>query len=152
MLTKEFLDTQFTYDPVSGDFQWTDATSKVSNQPAKIINTEQHGYLRVYISGNPYLLQRLIYIMQGEPKQRVIFQDGIRTNLKWLNIKPSESLDPRPLFKHNRSGQINIGWYKSTQQWRVRVRQHLVGYFGSMKEAIDARDAYKLTLESNVGR
>lgn len=80
-------------------------------------------------------------------KEYVDHIDGNPRNNHFLNLRWATPLEncrnKNTLSKHNTSGTIGVNWYKTTQQWRARIKINGVdtelGLFDTKEEAIEVR-------------
>jgi hypothetical protein len=107
---------------------------------------ETDGYVRVYIDDVPYLAHRVIWlIVKGRwPEKFVDHKNGIRSDLKWKNLREatgSQNGQNRKINRNNPNGMTGVTWRARENRWVARIsieksRIFLGGF--STKEAAHA--------------
>lgn len=161
MITLERLRERLVYDPITGVFTWADARGGVKlGDTAGYLRSD--GYIDIRLDGKIYRAHRLAWLyVYGVFPECIDHIDGNRLNNSISNLRNvakggnSKNLG---INKNNSSGETNIMWYEPLGKWHVQIqcdgkRIH-IGYFSSMKEAVDARDVARLKygFHSNHGR
>ena len=145
MLTKDEVQKDVTYDPVTGYFFSTGL--KYSNKPPNSrvgVVHKTKGYRYLTIKGKTYREQRVAFLlMTGEwPEKQVDHINQIKDDNRWENLRevtPSENCWNRPIYKTNKSGYTGVCWNKLYSKWQVICRvkgiQTYLGLYDDVHEA-----------------
>lgn len=80
--------------------------------------------------------------------------DNRRSNLR--QVTHQQNMWNRRKQRNNRSGHIGVHWNKERRKWRAVVRfndrEHSIGYFDNLTEAVQARDAKALELHGEFAK
>lgn len=147
-LTIDYLRSVLSYNPDTGEWLWVRCpppNQRYTGTPAG--NRRHDGYLMIRIRGRLYYGARLaVFYMTGKwPKEEVDHKDRDASNDRWSNIREATSSQN----KFNRVSLTDIrGVYQcGKSSWQVMVgRNNYLGTFGSLEEAINARDAEAIRL------
>ena len=143
---KEVLD----YNSNTGQFTWLiQPSSKVPlfSEAGSINN----GYRYITYNGSRYAAHRLAWAFTYGclPVGMLDHVDRDKDNNAILNLResnPTENGLNRGLQSNNKSGHKNISYFKRTNKWKVEIKRHgktkHIGYFKTLKEAIQARGRY----------
>jgi hypothetical protein len=142
-ITHETVKALFDYDPATGNLQ-----PKEKSYRARI---SQGGYVRVAMKGMQFLAHRIIWLwMTGEVPSSSLEIDhinGIKHDNRWENLRlVSRTTNQRNQFSANANSKTKVrgvSWCAALQKYRVRIfadgKQHNIGYFSSLEEAVAAR-------------
>ena len=159
MITQELLKKRYHYDRRTGVF--TRLFSRAGAVKGTVVTTNHgpSGHLQIVIAGKKYPPASLawLYVYGVYPKCVVDHKDLNPKNNKIKNLRlatPQQNACNRPLRKDNTSGHKCIREVRG--RYRVIVtakqsRQH-VGYFGTLKEAIAARNKALKKLHGEFAR
>jgi len=152
MITKDVLDTLFTYCPKTGNMYWKTSRKWTTIKAGDVAGSvdKRSKYRRLRIPEGRIDCHRAIWIMvYGEiPTGMVIDHiDHDRGNNKLDNLRVTTNrgngtnLKLNPL---NKSGATGVCWDKSREKWAVHIRtgggkKKTVGRFSSFEEAVEAR-------------
>ncbi len=139
MLTQEFLKEKYNYNKKTGIL-----TFRKNN---KIVGSVDGEYIRTSINKKTHRTHRLIWQwVTGDIPNKIDHIDGVGTNNKWdnlRNVNHGENMKNMKKFKHNKTGQLGVSWYKKRDLWRavigVNKKVKHLGYFESFSDAVDAR-------------
>lgn len=162
--SQAYLKEIFIYDPLTGELRWDfrkDQNNSWNGRFARQIAGNQDpktGVLRVGINGALYLVSRVIWkIMTGDDPQNLVDHwDGDPGNNRWVNLREAT---------HAQNGANKAGWSprdlpkcvyprrcKSGIRYGVIVSNKQIGTFGSIEEAVKARNERLLALHGEFAR
>jgi hypothetical protein len=163
-ITKELLNDMFSYDSITGDVLWV----KPINKPVGSVvgSLMSRGYLMVAISGNNYLVHRLIFIMRGFDvfRKQVDHINGDKTDNRWVNLRLVDQIDNlknKSLRASNKTGISGVSFYSNLKSKPFRVTYYEDGnkratefFVPTLFEAACARKSfeYKNEYHENHGR
>lgn len=143
MLTVERLKECLSYSPDTGVFTWLVAKGRCA---AGTVAGSLHssGYVHIRIDGVKHQAQRLAWLyMTGEnPGLEVGFADGVKTNLRLINLRMLEHAEHvrNQTKPHARSITGILGVHPEGKGFRSRVqingKQVYLGHFSTVEEAI----------------
>lgn len=156
------LDEFLICNPLTGELTWkararhhfkTDWSAKrwnkiYANQPAFTRNL--NGYRSGSIHGATLLAHRVIWAMHyGKwPTKFLDHQDGNRSNNAISNLREADHQtngQNQAVSKASTSGATGVSWNRRNKMWKayyhINKRQHLIGYFHNLDEAITAQQA-----------
>lgn len=141
---------QFTKEIViiNGDLFWT--ITKGRKTKGHLVGTvTQGGYRITTIKGKPIYVHRLVWEMSHGAIPSDLFIDhidGNKLNNRIENLRlvsPQDNVKNTKVHKHNSSGVMGVGWYKSQKKWRAYINlqqtQIHLGFFSKQSDAIKAR-------------
>jgi hypothetical protein len=105
--------------------------------------SKNHRYLRISINSKPYLLHRIIFLLNyGYSPKGIDHIDGNCLNNKIENLREanqSQNSFNRKLHSNNRSGIKNVHWHDKAQKWCVSMsidrKRKIIGYFEDIELA-----------------
>ena len=149
--TAEQARARFLYDPATGVLTrkaFTDKSGRLFTRGAgrQVTTVSKHGrgYLHVALCGRPYLVHRVIFLMQTGrwPRFDVDHINGDCADNRWLNLRPasrSQNCANRGAAPSNKSGYKGVSLCADTGLWRARIKfkgkQACLGRFPSPFEA-----------------
>lgn len=146
-LTQNKLKELLNYDPESGVFSWK-LTPTNSVKVGASAGSLSHGYIRIMVDGKHYHAHRLAFLwMEGYfPENDVDHINRIKDDNRWCNLREvSRSCNIRNTGNPstNTSGVKGVSWNKRDNKWQtmisVKGKQHNLGYFESLDNAVFAR-------------
>lgn len=146
-LTIDRLKSVLDYSPETGQFTWRISSSNRTPVGSRAGVRSPNGYIYIGVDMKRYLAHRLAYFyMTGEWPQSVI--DHINndpSDNSWANLRPATVAEnswnsgPR---KTNTSGHKGVSYSNSKKKWTARIyknyRLHIIGYYATKEEAIEA--------------
>ena len=138
----------FDYNPFTGILTRKAHVNRSLRNHRPAGTLRKTGYLVVNIRGKTCLVHRIIWLwVHGHfPTEQIDHINHIRTDNRLANLRPASFLDNRrnlTLFKRNTSGVCGVGWEKSAQKWRSRIKVNYssisLGYFENFDDAVSAR-------------
>jgi len=145
----EFL----SYDPQTGVIRWKIFTKgrRGPIRPGDAAGTDKDGYVQIKIFGKVYRAHHIAWLlMTGEWPPADCDMDHINRNRSdnaWCNLRlahRSQNNVNSGLRADNKSGHKGVFQRKDTGKWEARITAsrcvHILGNFGTMEEAIAARD------------
>lgn len=166
-ITPELLRKLLRYEPETGKLFWRARTPDLFNECSQgrerrcaIWNTkfagkealsayERRGSLHGRIFNKAYKAHRVAWALyNGEwPAQEIDHINHVPDDNRIVNLRcvtGKENCRNLPKRAYNNSGVTGVGWHKSAQKWRARIRAekeiHL-GLFANIEDAIAARKA-----------
>jgi len=137
------LSEEITMNIVSKeDREWANSVS---------VHIDSHGYPAFWKDGRKQPVHREIARRMGLDIEgmQVDHINGIKHDNRRENIRvatPSQNQQNRRRNKNNKSGHRGVSWSKAKGKWHVRTmlegKQHHLGYFDDIKDAVDARQAF----------
>ena len=150
-IVKEFL----SYDPETGIVTWiknrgsNDIVGKVAGYTRQ---GYKHGYVDIKINDKIYLAHHIAWVlMTGSwPTQDIDHINLIRNDNRWCNLREvsrSKNLHNSGPRKRNTSGYKGIKFVpKGRRKWcamvMINYKQHYIGVFNTVEEAVAARNKY----------
>jgi hypothetical protein len=159
-ITAERLRYLLHYDPDSGIFRWRVSTSNRA-PVGSLAGTMSRGYCLINIDGIKYVASNLawLYVTGEWPTTGIDHRDQDSTNDKWENLRladQSQNCANSRTHSNNTSGYRGVSWNKKRQKWRAYIafnqRQYECGFFDSIEEASEARDAKAIILHGEFAR
>lgn len=154
-LTVEFVREYLDYNPNTGEFTWikNPGGNPISGQVAGYVRqSAKHGYREIRIGGKIHFAHNLAWLMMtgSWPIGDIDHINLVRHDNRWCNLREvSRSLNlhnsgPR---KRNTSGHKGIRFIaKGKRQWQAMVmvdyKQHYIGVFHTIEEAVAARNEF----------
>jgi len=149
ILSKEYVLSQLFYDRERGEFRWV--VPKRGIKPFSIAgHTNDQGYSIICLDSKKHRAHRLVWLCEtGEfPQEEIDHIDGDRSNNHISNLRTvSRAENKRNIGKpiNNKSGYQNVLWYPPLNKWHVQISKNgkriHIGYYFTLNEAVDARDA-----------
>lgn len=163
-ITTDIVRELLHYDPDTGVFVWRKRdrrwfdqdrywkawNAKNSGKVAGTVSTLASGYrwAQIYLLDRAYKAHRLAWLyMTDEPLPYQI--DHINRDPldnRWDNLRASTHVvngRNQSVSAANTSGYTGVGWYKSREKWRVKIKIHgkerTVGYYETIVDAVAAR-------------
>lgn len=146
-LTQARLKELLHYDPETGHFTWLKTrNARTAPAGARAGATITPGYCQIKVDCRPYLAHRLafLYMLGSFPAAEVDHINRIRSDNRWVNLRPATSRDNagnKGLLRNNTSGHRGVSWHKVTGKWQVRGRCDgrgvQLGFFDSLEEAAE---------------
>jgi hypothetical protein len=161
LVTQNRLKELLYYHPESGDFVWLEKPSQSVKAGTQAGCLRSDGYVVVTVEGERFAAHRLaIFYVTGDwPAEEVDHEDTVKHHNWWANLRPaSHSQNPanRGAYSNRNTKIKNVRWYPNYAKYVVDVgylgRRHHVGYFGTVEEAIAARDAKTAELHGEFAR
>lgn len=166
-ITKEMLESRFTFDAALGIFLHINGHRNGSTYPGKPAGfRRKDGYLQIKIDGRPILAHRLVWFwMTGAwPPLYIDHINGDRSDNRYENLRCADkSTNHSNNFvanKNNLSTGARCVYIKKPRgtrkggyvfaSVRIRGKRHYLGKFDTIEAASAARDA--LVLESLPGK
>lgn len=162
----ETLRSMFLYDPETGEVKWKSRTDRLFASEAtrlawnKIFAgqtafsaTNSIGYRFTKIKGRRYFAHRIIWAVHyGKwPDGEIDHINGDRSDNRLCNLRDvprAINLRNCKTPKNNTTGAWGVSWSKRNKKWQVRIstdeKRLCVGYYGTIAEAVVARDAAAL--------
>ncbi len=150
-----------SYCSTTGQLTWLILNRNVSpGSPAG--TTQADGYRRVRLMGRDYKAHRLAWLLYHgvDPGALHIDHiDGNRSNNAINNLRlctQRQNSRNMPVKKNNTSGVPGVSWHRKTGKWRAYVnrerKQHYLGVFETLAEAVEARNHAAALLHGEFGR
>jgi hypothetical protein len=150
-----------SYCSVTGELTWRIFNRSIS--PGSRAGTTQiDGYRRVRLRGRNYKAHRLAWLLHyGVDPGRLHIDhiDGNRSNNAIDNLRlctQRQNSRNIPIKKNNTSGVPGVSWHHHTKKWRAYVnkdrKQHYLGVFETLHEAVAARNSAAALLHGEFGR
>lgn len=160
----EWLKTQLSYDPETGDFSWL--CKKQGRGLGKAGHLDKDGYFRTAMRYNnqkhDLQLARVAFaLMVGRWPICIDHINGNRTDNRWFNIREvsqAENSKNQKVYKNNTSGVPGVRWIKDKNKWGSRIRHagkvHSLGHYQCFFEAVCAKKSAELRygFHENHGR
>lgn len=101
-----------------------------------ITQTGNHGYLRVRVDGEYYLVHRLLWRMRtGVWPDRVDHIDRNPLNNRADNLREvthAQNMQNTKMQVNNTSGHRGVSWHKASQKWIVQINNHGKSTYGGL--------------------
>jgi hypothetical protein len=140
------------YEPATGEFFWrVDRANKKAGEKAGGIGP--NGYRTICVSYRKYYAHHLAFVLSGQdlppPGAHVDHINGNQSDNRVANLRvvtPSKNgLNRTRLNKNNTSGTTGVYFDRKGHRWLAQIqvngKQHCLGRFYSIEEAIAARAA-----------
>lgn len=153
MTLEDTIRSELSYDPETGIFRWKASNKgRVVGGIAGGVNTQ--GYVVIGFYDKRYYAHRLAWLFaHGEwPKQRIDHIDRNRSNNRISNLRDVSGTVNNfnsGLRSDNQSGHKGVTWCPRRSNWRAVIRGRSLGSYATKEEAIAARQAAELKLETN---
>jgi hypothetical protein len=126
--------------------------SKHAGSEAGYVSSE--GYRCVTIFGYTYKAHRIIWkMMHGEEPLHIDHINGDRQDNNFINLRSvsqAENNKNASIRSTNTSGVTGVSWVKSSEKWRVQIRNSgvdvTIGTYANFDEAVIARKAAEKAL------
>lgn len=151
-ITVEFLTSEFSYNPDTGEFKRLKARGKwKANEIAGSVS-KSTGYITLSIRKKLYLAHRLawLYMYGAWPLHTIDHINGCKTDNRISNLRDvehCENMRNRGAQSNNTSGASGVTWKKDCNRWYARAfkngREIQLGRFHSRLDAINARKAWE---------
>lgn len=158
MLTQEYLQSLFLYDPKTGIF-----TRKIKRNDRHIVGEiagclNPSGYINIIIDKKSYKAHRLawLYMYAVFPTNQVDHIDGNKSNNSIENLRivdnSGNKQNTKSSYSNNRNGLLGVAFNKRLKKFSAQIninkkRFHL-GYFENSNEAHEAYLQKKKELHS----
>ena len=156
--TQAELHTLLDYNPNSGLFTWRISRGTAcAGKPAGW--QHKSGYVYIGLHGKSYKAHRLawMYVYGVDPLGLIDHVDRNPANNRLTNLRTAsdgQNNQNKRTYKNSVSGHKGVGWYARRGLWRARIQHEnrvvLVGFFGSMEEAVAARSAAEKRLHTHA--
>ena len=157
-LTKELIEQYFDYDKNTGDFIRKISISQTKAGDKAGYVKKSDGYVYIRFLGKIYTAHRLAWIMSygQNPKSDIDHVNCIRSDNRIDNLRlatRSLNLHNSSARSRNSSGHKGIKFVsKGKRKWMAMVminyKQHYIGVFHTIEEAVQARNEYCI---KNIG-
>ena len=154
-LTLSNLKERLSYDPLTGVLSRTCHWNPRHKDDMAIGYYDSYGYLKLNVGGVRHGAHQVIwFIMTGKwPDMEIDHINGDPSDNRWENLRHvshQENLSNRAnLPSDNKTGAVGVCWVKGKEKFRAYHtqfgKQTHIGYFGSIKDAKAAREAYLTT-------
>jgi hypothetical protein len=160
-LTIDRLKSVLDYNPETGDFTWRISSSNRTPVGTKAGAKGTIGYIHISVDMKKYLAHRLAYFyMTGEwPKSVIDHINGDKADNRWANLRPatiSQNTWNSNKSSKNSSGYKGVSFSKSKKKWTARISKnyhlHILGYFDTKEEAIEAHKKAAIELHGDFAR
>lgn len=148
------------YDPVSGDFHWSESAKRKAGQKAGGLCLTW-GYRKIKADGKLHMAHRLAWkIYYGHwPNDEVDHINGIKSDNRISNLRIATRSENAQnqwyAHKGNPSGYLGVSWHAPSQKWRARICSNgnntHIGYFSSKEEASTEYKKTKAMLHQGRG-
>lgn len=159
-ITSRYLKECLSYYPDTGEFYWRTRprshfktkrgwrcfNSQKSGMLAGNLNSQ--GYVQIYLNGRLHQAHRLAWVyMYGDwPSKGIDHINQIRDDNRINNLRDaaqSENVKNAAMRVDNTSGHTGVYWNKEMKKWKASIasegKQHHIGYFNEIEDAIIAR-------------
>lgn len=155
-LTKDFLESIFSYDEKLGVLRWINSPSRnvKAGESAGCLNPD--GYLYVKITGGIYAVHRLVFIMVNgyNPENDIDHVNRNKSDNRPENIREvtrSCNNRNRSMMKSNTSGVTGVFWCKKKKRWKSSIKINgKIKYLGLHIDIVSAACA-RLAAEQCLG-
>jgi HNH endonuclease len=147
-ITAEQLRALFDYNSETGDFKWRASNGRRIRAGERAGSLHTNGYLTCKMSGQTYLVHRLIWMhVHGVWPDVIDHINGVRSDNRLLNLRSVNTKNNVQnrlnASKNNASGLPGAHWIPARGKWSSILyydgKQHRLGYF---ETAIEASAAY----------
>jgi len=145
MLTKNYLLENFEYDNNTGDL------TRIYGSIKKAGSFDRQGYVVLNIDNTTYRLNKIIYLMFNgylpNKEEYIIHINGNRSdnrieNLKLVDKENNVEIDNTKVYYYKKLNKYAA--FSDSTKKRI-----LLGYYGTLEEAVDIRDKYDSIKENN---
>ncbi len=147
-MTQEELKSVVTYDPETGIFRWRETGPGRKAEAGAVL--KPRGYTHICIDGKRYYAHRLawLYVYGVWPREYVDHINRDPRDNRIANLRQAthtENLQNKGKSTNNTSGHLGVSWRKDCDRWHARLRvdgkNHSLGYFKRLEDAVSARKA-----------
>lgn len=152
---------ELSYCPDTGNLYWIRQRATIT-VGAVAGTTQVDGYRRIMLYRKRYKAHRLAWLLyySEDPGDRQIDHiDGNRSNNAISNLRiclQHENSANVRIKKNNTSGTPGVSYHKKTGKWRAYImrhrKQHYLGLFSRLKDAVEARDRAAVLLHGEFAR
>jgi hypothetical protein len=146
-ISADILRELLEYDAESGEFRWLlphTNQMKVGDVAGAVCTS---GHIQIKLFGRSYMAHRLAWLyMTGEwPEALIDHKNRLPADNRWDNLRPATLAENARNKEHGKgkAGHRGVYWNKNNSKWqasiRIAGRNHSLGYFKELSDAISAR-------------
>lgn len=160
-ITIEEVEERFHYNHETGILTWKKTCGPRAPLGKMAGCDDGKGYLQIRIKGRLYFNHRIAWaIFYGKwPIEHIDHKNNIHRDNRIYNLREatrSENMCNQKLSSRNTSGAKGIMWSKQQSKWRARItlnsKEHHVGYFCAISDAMASMIAYRTKLHGEYAR
>jgi HNH endonuclease len=148
-VTHQQLIVALSYDPISGQFAWTNSRSGKGSGRKREIAGSKHsaGYVSIRLHWQLYLAHRLawFYMTGTWPTSQIDHRNGIRNDNSWTNLREADNTvnqeNQRAAQVTNKSGLLGVSVNHDNWSACIQVKGAR-RYLGTFTDPLSAHAAY----------
>lgn len=144
MLTQSTLKALLHYDPDTGVFTWLQNVNSRARAGERA-GTVSAGRTAISVCGERHFAHRLawLYIHGTWPAAEIDHVNRDQNDNRLCNLREATRSQNQFNCRAPTVTPPGVTWFKQTNRWRARIkvqgREHLLGYFPNMVDAVAAR-------------